>query len=93
MYGAGIMKATQTVVQPRHMHPYPFTFTVLQGSIVTSDPSGKDVEYGPGSVVYRAPGEAHKTTIKAGAVVFAVMSGPMMTMPVDASGQAQHAQK
>lgn len=93
-YAAAIMKATQTVVQPRHMHPYPFTFAVLSGSIVTSDASGKDVEYGPGSVVYRAPGEPHKTTIKAGAVVFGVMAGPMATLPVDASGQPQqHAAK
>jgi len=92
-YGAAIMKATQTVVQPRHMHPYPFTFAVLQGSIVTSDASGKDVEYGPGSIVYRAPGEPHKTTIKAGSVVFGVLAGPMMTVLVDANGQPAHAEK
>ena len=93
MYGVAIMKATQTVVQPRHIHPFPFTFAVLQGSIVTSDASGKDVEYGPGSIVYRAPNEPHKTTIKAGAVVMGVMAGPQMTVPVGANGQPEHAQK
>lgn len=93
MYGVAIMKATQTVVQPRHIHPFPFTFAVLQGSIVTSDASGKDVEYGPGSIVYRAPNEPHKTTIKAGAVVMGVMAGPQMMIPVGANGQPEHAQK
>jgi ketosteroid isomerase-like protein len=87
MYSAAVMKATQTVKQPRHIHPYPFTFTVLEGTIVTSDENGKDHEYGPGSVVYRAPGEPHQTTIKQGAVVFGVAAGPMMTIPVDEKGQ------
>lgn len=92
-YSASVMKATQTVKQPRHIHPYPFTFTVIEGSIVTSDENGKDHEYGPGSVIYRAAGEPHQTTIKAGAVVFDVSSGPMMTIPVDDKGQpTQHVQ-
>jgi quercetin dioxygenase-like cupin family protein len=87
------MKATQTVKQPRHVHPYPFTFSVLEGSIITSDETGKDHEYGPGSVIYRAANEPHQTTIKAGAVVFGVSAGPMMTIPVDDKGQpTQHAQ-
>jgi len=94
-YSTGIMKATQTLKQPRHIHPYPFTFVVLEGSVVTSDENGKDHEYGPGSVVYRAANEPHQTTVKQGAVVFSVGTGPMMNIPVDDKGQPlpQHAQK
>ena len=87
MSSSGLMKVTQQIKQPRHFHPYSMTFSVLEGSIVTSDAAGKDVEYGPGSVIYRAAGEVHQTTLKAGAVMFVVMTGPMATVYVDESGK------
>jgi ketosteroid isomerase-like protein len=87
MWSTSLLKATQLVKEARHMHPYPFTTVILEGSMITTDETGKDHEYGPGSVIYRAPGEAHASTLKPGLVAFSVNAGPMMTIPVDDKGQ------
>jgi len=83
---AMVLKATKDIKQARHLHPYAMTLSVLAGTLVTSDENGKDKNYGPGSVIYRAANEIHTTTIKTGATVFAVADGPMVNVMVDDSG-------
>jgi ketosteroid isomerase-like protein len=83
---ATFLKATKTLSQPRQILLHPVTFTVLEGTLITSDAAGKDVVYGPGSVIYRAAHEPHRTTLKQGAVIFMVAHGPLQTLPVDEKG-------
>jgi hypothetical protein len=86
--GAAVFKAgAEGMKQPRHFHSFGATIAVLEGAIVTSDVNGKDAEFGPGSVVYRAAKELHTTTIKPNSVFLVVTDGPFDSIYVDASGK------
>lgn len=74
--------------QGRHMHPYAYALTVLEGGITTTDSNGKEREFGPGSVLYRAPREVHTTTIKPNSAVFMITDGPMEMLDEKGAPQA-----
>ncbi len=91
----GVMKTTVEVKQAKHFHPYAAAFYVIEGTMTTTGPDGKDTAYGPGSIFYRAPKEVHATTLKPNTTVFAVTDGPLVEVFVDDKGQPlpQTAQK
>ncbi len=94
MASAMLFKVGATPVkQARHIHPFPATFTVLEGTMTTSGPDGKDTVYGPGTIVYRAAGEQHQTTLMPNSMIYGVLDGPMVTIYVDNMGKPVHASK